>query len=129
MAKKIRIPKTMGACADLLFKTRRDRLKLAKAADALKADEVLIQEYIIKNLPKSRATGVSGKLATVTIKKKRIPVVVDWKKFYEHIRKTKNWDLMQRRLSNAAIEERWEAGKKVPGVDTHTIVSVGLSKI
>ena len=45
-----------------------------------------------------------------------------------HIRKTKDFSLLQRRLAAPAIKERWEAGKKVPGVEPFAILKVSVVK-
>ncbi len=123
------LPRTMGACADALYATRAARLILEKQADELKAREALIKDHIIETLPKSDAEGVAGHVARVAITKREIPRVVDWDKLYAYVRKTKDFSLLQRRLADAAIAERWDAGKEVPGVDRFTLMGVSVKKL
>lgn len=124
----MKFPKTMGACADMLFTTREARLKLQKEVDELARAEAALREYIINNMPKTD-TGASGKLARVSILTKQVPQVKDWDKFYAYVKKTGQFELLQRRLSDAAIRERWDNGAQVPGVEPFGAVVVSLHKI
>lgn len=124
-----KFPKAMGACADKLFELRNKRLAMQKEVDIISAEESALKNYIIENLPKSEASGVSGKLARVTIVVKQIPQVKDWEAFYKYVKKTGSFDLMQKRLTDAAIKERWEDGKKIPGVESFNAVSVSINKV
>lgn len=125
----MKIPKTIGACADLLYETKNKRLALQKQVDELAAFESSLKEHIINTLPKSDQTGAAGKVAKVSVVTKEIPQVQDWEAFYKHVKKTGDFELMQRRLADKAIQERWEHGKKVPGVGVFTAVTVSLNKL
>jgi hypothetical protein len=126
---KFKIPKALGAVADLLYATREKRLAIEKQAEALKAQESALKEHLIQTLPKSEAGGVAGKVARVTVISKPVPQVNDWDKFYAHIKKTGDFELLQRRLGEGAIKERWEAGKVVPGVEVFNAVTVSINKV
>jgi hypothetical protein len=126
--KPIKLPKTMGACADLLYETREKRLAAQKIVDDLAKQEAAVREHIINNLPKTD-TGASGKRARVSVVTKQVPQVKDWDKFYAHVKKTGQFELMQRRLADTAIRERWDNGKQVPGVEAFGVVSVSMNKI
>lgn len=124
----IKIPKTLGACADRLYKLREDRLKKQKEVDALVAEESAIKNHIIDTLPRSEASGVTGRVGRITINEKVVPRVEDWDAFYKHIAKTKAFELLQRRVSDTAVKERWEDGKKVPGIDGFNVKYVSVTK-
>lgn len=126
---KFKFPKTMGACADRLYELRQKRLEEQKKVDLIEAEEKALKEHIIQNLPKSEASGVAGKLARVTVVTKEIPQVEDWDAFYKYVKKTGNFDLMQRRLTDAAVKERWEAGEEIPGVKHFQVVTVSINKV
>jgi hypothetical protein len=126
---KYKFPKALGACADKLFELRNKRLAEQKKVDEIAAEESALKNHIIENLPKSEASGVAGKLARVTVVTKQIPQVKDWDAFYKYVKKTGSFDLMQKRLTDAAIKERWEAGKEVPGVEHFNAVSVSINKV
>lgn len=126
---KYKFPKALGACADKLFELRNKRLAEQKKVDEIAAEESALKNHIIENLPKSEASGVAGKLARVTVVTRQVPQVKDWDAFYKYVKKTGSFDLMQKRLTDAAIKERWEAGKEVPGVEHFNAVSVSINKV
>lgn len=126
---KFKFPKAMGACADRLYQLRQKRLEMQREVDKVAAEESALNEHIINTLPKSEASGVAGKLARVTVVTKQIPQVKDWDAFYKYVKKTGQFDLMQRRIAGAAIKERWEAGKEVPGVEHFNAVSISINKV
>lgn len=126
---KYKWPKSMGLCADKLYELRQARLTQQKIVDALEAEEKALKEHIINTLPKSETSGVAGKVARVTVVSKDVPQVKDWDLFYKHVKKTGEFELMQRRLSDSAINERWDSGKKVPGVEAFKVTSISLNKV
>ena len=122
-----KFPKSMAACADLLSEYRQERLDADKAAAELKSRENALIEHIVNNLDKASA-GAVGKKFTVRVVTKDKPVVKDWPKFYAYIQKHNAFELLQKRLGEKAIEERIDAGKKIPGVGNFTAVTVSLTK-
>lgn len=127
--KEFRIPKTLGACADLLYETRNKRLELGKQVAELEAQEGKLKAYLIDNLPKSEAQGITGSKARVTLNPKTIPTVENWDDFWSGFRKDRDRDLFIKRLNDAAVKERWDAGKEVPGVGKFETTSVSVTKI
>lgn len=128
-AKPFKIPKSLAACADLLYSTRQARLDMQKQVDALKEQENALRDYVIENLPKSNATGVAGKLARIQVVTAIEPVVEDWDALYKTIKRTGHFDLLNRALNRSAVRERWNAGKTVPGVGEFTAVKVSINKL
>lgn len=126
---KFVVPKTVGACADLLMELRTEKAKAQKEVDDIAAKISILQEHLIAVLPKSEQTGAVGKIAKALVKVTQEPVVKNWDAFYAYVARTKSWDLLQRRLSGAAVKERWEAKKQVPGVETEAIIKVSVTKI
>lgn len=126
---KYKFPKKIGECADKLYLLRQKRLETQKLVDALEAEEKALKYHIIMTLPKSEASGVAGKLARVTVVNKSIPQISDWEQFAKYLKKTGDFDLIQHRLSPASVEERWEAGKEIPGVGEFKATTVSINKI
>lgn len=127
--KNYKFPKSMGLCADKLYQLK-PKIKAANATlDELKREEIALKEHIIDRLPKSQASGISGKIANTRVNRKAVPQVKDWTKFYKYLKKTGNFFMLQKRLSNAAIEEVWDNGKKVPGVESFDVISVSCTKL
>lgn len=125
----MKFPKELGACADLLYKMKADRLAQSKKLEAMEKDEKELKEHIIATLPKSKASGVAGKVARVTVTNKEIPQVEDWTKFYSYVKKHNRFDLMQRRLAEKAVNDMLDEGEKVPGVRVFKTPVVGLNKV
>lgn len=126
---KYKFPKALAACADKLYELRAKRQAAQKVADEIEAEEKAIKAHIIDNLPKSEASGVAGKLCRVTAVTKEIPQLKDDEAFFKYVKKTGRFDLMQRRLSDAAIKEIWDAGKEVPGIAHFNAVTLSINKI
>lgn len=127
-APKLKIPKSLGACADALFEAKQERLALEKVVEAMKANETALTEHIINNLPKGD-TGACGKHHKAVVVTESIPRVENWDATYKYIKRTGAFELLQRRLNNAAVKERLEDGKTVPGVGSFTAVKVSLTKV
>ena len=131
MAKPKAFPKSMGACADLLFKTREARLMADKVAQELKAEEERLKLHIIDNLKKDD-TGAAGKHHRVQVVRKRKYRVdpMKWDNFFVWVSKNKRFDLLQKRISEGAVKETVEEGrKKIPGVEPFDYVDVSLTKV
>jgi hypothetical protein len=124
-----KFPKTVAACADKLWKIRESRLAQQKIADELEKEEKALKAHIIENLPKSEASGISGKIANVAIRMKEVAQVKDWEAFYKYVKKTGSFELLQKRLNDSAILERVENGKPVPGVGSFNVVTLSLTKV
>lgn len=125
----LKLPKTLGATADLLLEIKNKRLAADKAAKVLKKQETWLGNFFIDRLPKDDARGSAGKLARVTLFPKVKPTVEDWDKFYAYIAKTKSWELLQRRVGEKAIQERWDAKKEVPGIGRYDFIAVSVTKL
>ena len=128
-APPLKLPKSLAACADLYSTLRDERLAKDKEAAKLKEQEEFVKQYLIDNIPKSEATGVSGKVAQVSVVRKKVPKVGDWAKFQAHILKTKDFSLLNRAINKKAITERWDANKAVPGVEAFDVVELSLHKL
>ena len=124
----LKVPETLGACADLLFDIKSKRLALEHEAEEWQKQETMLTEHIIRVLPKSDR-GAVGQHHQVQVVTKVKPRVTDWVAFFKFVRRANAFEFLQRRVSEGAVQERWEAGKKVPGVDTFTVVGLSLTKV
>lgn len=126
---EFKVPKQLGACADLLYTTREQRYGLQRQVTELEEREKSLKDYIIETLPKSQSTGVAGKLARVAVTTKEVPQAEDWEALQGYIKGHDAFDLVQRRLNSKAIEDRLEAGEVIPGVAMFKVVSVSIKKV
>lgn len=125
----LKIPKSLNACVDLYDKIREERLALAKEVSALGEKESELREHLINKINKSDGAGVVGTRKRAIVVTDPVPVIEDEKKFGAFARRKGNEDLLVQKPNMKAIEERWEAGKKVPGVGTFNVVKLSLKKI
>jgi hypothetical protein len=125
---KFKEPKTTGEASDRLYVVKNKRLAKEKEAKELKAQETALSNWLIDNLPASKADGVVGKLSKSVINTSTIPIVEDWDAFWKFVFKEKASEFLQRRLSTDAVKERWELGKSVPGVGKFDSKKVSVTK-
>ena len=127
--KAFEVPAKLGACADLLYQLRAERILIERQADEIKKKETQLKEHLIEKLgTEMAAEGVVGELATVRVLPDTIPVVNDWESLAEYIIKNKAVDLLQRRLSNEGVKARWENGKAIPGVEKMLTKKLSITK-
>lgn len=127
--KKLVIPKNLGAQADLYDTIREERLEIESRAEELKKQETQIKEHLIEALKKAKMTGAAGSRVRADIDKKEYPTVTDIKKLYAHIKKTGEFDLLNRAVNAKAVKERWEAKKTIPGVGKFTKSTLSITRI
>ena len=128
MEKKYKFPKTLGTCADKLYKLRDQKRLAQRVVDAVADEYRALSDHIINTLPKERLSGAQGKVGKVAVIVKEVPQYEDKREFFEYIKKEDRFDLMQGRLSSRAIQDMWEAGEDVPGIMKFNAVSVSLTK-
>lgn len=129
LVKKFAGAKTLAARADLLYKVTNGELKEARRKfteieDFTKKLKAFFLQEIQGDLH-----GVSGKFARAEVKLFTEPQVDDWDKFYAHVKKKGEFDLLSRAIGKKAIEERWANGKEVPGVGHYEGKKLSLTKV
>jgi hypothetical protein len=126
------MPTSIGLCADEYHALRQLRLAMEKETAAVKAREDEVEDYIINNLSKSDDTGAAGKFYRAQIKVDTAPKLAEgagWQALTAHVARTGEFDLLQKRLNNTAVKDRWDAGADVPGVERMRVVKVSITKI
>jgi hypothetical protein len=123
----------IGAVADLLYDLR----QTDKLLGTLRApfDDVIgpavkaLEEHFVQTLAVGESSGVQGHAARVQVTESLVPVVEDWPKFYAYIGRTKSYELLNRAVNRASVQERWEAKKQVPGVGVFHAKKVSCTKL
>lgn len=103
-----KLPKSLGACVDLYYDLRQERLTYSKGVDERKAKETFVSEHIINNVPKGDA-GAVGKRFKGIVRTDDQFQAEEWDKLYAYIRKEGAFDILNRALNQAAIEDRTNA--------------------
>lgn len=119
----------LAILVDFFAKVREKRLKADKHAKALKTQENEVEAEIIEELQKAGLSKVGGKIASVTLQEQHKPIVRDWPALYDYIRDNDAFDLLHRRLTEAAVKERVEDGVNVPGLGTFVVPKLSVSKV
>lgn len=128
------LPPQLGGVVDLYKDVRDLRLQMEKQVEPIKARETELREFIISNLAKSASeggnTGVAGQRYRAQVTVKRVPRVVDWGVLFAWIRKNDRFDMLQKRLSEAAANEWMEAEQRVlPGAEIVNVPDVSVTKV
>jgi len=106
---------------------REKRLLMQKQVDAVSKFEGELKNALIDAIPKSGDGIVAdGYSAVVTTKTK--PTVKDWAAFHEYVANTGRFDMLQKRLADAAVTdtEGWES---LPGMGTFNVVDLSVTKV
>lgn len=122
-------PEALGALADEYASVQAQRLAADKVAAELKAKEEQLHAAILSELREQQLTAIGGKNVLVRVSQSLVPVVTDWDDFYKHILVTKDFSLLERRVSKAACKERWEDSAEVPGVSKYTVYRLSKSQV
>lgn len=128
-ADTFKMPKSLALCADAFYLTRQRRYAMQREIKNLETYEHALRERIIRDLPKGDATGIAGRVARVTRTEREQPQVVDWDKLYAYIKKRDAWELLQKRLSDGAVRERWDDDLDVPGVTSFIVIGLSVEKL
>lgn len=119
----------LGDIVDMLYKLRMERAALSKLEDAVHKTETQLKEHCIKQFKKPDLQGARGKIAVAELKPKVVPQMKDWRKFCTYVKRENAFDLLQRRLNELAVKERWDNNKAVPGVDRFNTVVLSVNKV
>lgn len=126
------IPKTEAQVADRWITLMDQRLALQKEVAAIEAEEKFLKAWIIDNLPRSRATGIAGKLVQVNIVDKERGEIKDYDAFCAYVARNRSkgaFALLNRALNSKALSEYWAVGKEVPGVERVPYKSLSFSRL
>jgi len=123
----MRVPKTLGARIDKLFEMRTARLAAQKAVDAMREEEGVLSGLVLDHLAAERSEKASGKLATASRVMKTVGKVHDWPKFQKYVAEHDAFDLLQRRVNDAAYRDRLELGERVAGIDPENVLTLSLT--
>lgn len=105
-----------GAQIDSLFALREKKRALESAANEVASQISVAETELMETMAANGVDKMTGKLASVSISTSIVASDIDWDELWKYILKTKNTQLLQRRVSDPAYREILEMGKKVPGV-------------
>jgi hypothetical protein len=118
----------LGSTIDQLYELREQRLALDRKVKEMKEEEVRIREQIFELLAAAGLKRASGGIATAGITVKVVPLVEDWDLVHDYIRKTGEFDLLEKRIGKTAWRARVEDGIDIPGVSAVEDVDISLTR-
>lgn len=114
---------------DAYQRQREARLAKEKEAEVLKAAESQLKEAILSTLRESETEAIGG---TTHLAKRVVqdePTVEDWDVLWDHVLATREFDLIQRRVTPTAVKERWDQDVEVPGIGSFPVEKLSLTKL
>ena len=106
---------------DARLEANRAAAKATSAAEAAKIE-------LIAKLQEHELSAAGGLNIIAEIKEKEVPTVNDWQSFYEYIKITGAWDLLQKRVGIKAANLRWADNVEIPGLTKTTILTLSRRK-
>lgn len=127
------LPKTLGTTADKLYELAESIKILKKRHDdemkKLRGRQRVLEAHATALLAKERTDTASGKVGIIERQTVVKPIVNDWGRLYRYIEEQSTFDMLQKRLNEAAIKERWADGIVVPGVERAMIFRLSVRKV
>ncbi len=103
----------------------------AKVKDAIAGLNAELKEFnktkddldyqLLSKLDEQGLSRTANDKASVSINQDLVPDVTDWDALYEHISATKDYSLLQRRVSSTAYKELLKLEQEVPGLQPREI--------
>lgn len=125
---KAKPPKGLGPRADQLQELDEVRKAAEAVAAALGERANALKDELLAAMRKANTKEISGAHGRATYKTKTIYNVVDWTKLYAFIKKNDAFHLLQKRLAVAAVAERLDDKKPVPGVASGSVLVLDIAK-
>jgi len=107
---------TINKLLDELSDVRGQVKSLQEQERELKRRQSDIEFSLVSQLEDQGVDRVGNNVCTVSIKKEIVPTVEDWDQVHQHIIDTKQFELLQKRMSSVAFRELLTMGMNVPGV-------------
>ncbi len=123
----IKPPKSLGACADVLWDMQQKRYALQHDVTAMKADETVIKDHLIANVA-AGDEGAVGSHHVATIEPAVVPQIEDWDKVCAWMIKKKDFSIIKREIIASRVADLMDEGIKIPGIVGFTVKKVHLSK-
>ena len=122
-----------GALADALYDLKGLSKLLSSITapfdDFLPATVKAVEDHFVNTLAVGESSGVQGFMSRVQVTESAVPTLDDPQKFYAYVRKNNAFELLNRALNRAAIQERWDLKKQIPGVGVFHAKKVSCTKL
>ena len=114
---------------DLLAETAkvRNQIKVVQSEEKLlKSQQRELESQISIRMQEQGLDKISNDICTISLKNEIVPTVEDWDQLHEHIIKTNQFELLQKRMSATAYRELIASGIDVPGVKSTELTRINF---
>lgn len=111
---------TLGAATDKMWALREEKRALAVEEKRIDTELKELETTIFGLMDAQDTRKAEGKKAGVSIGEAIVANVEDWDALWPWIAKTKNFHLIQKRVSDPGMRELWSLKKVIPGVQPFT---------
>lgn len=111
---------TLGATIDTMWGLREKKRALDAQVKTLEGEIKDLESTMFELLDAQDTRKAEGKNASVSIGESVVCTVEDWDALWPWIAKTKNFHLIQKRVSDPGMRELWGMGKVIPGTQPFT---------
>jgi hypothetical protein len=112
---------------DEYLSARAERLEKAKELKNLEEKEGGLKKTLIDMMIESGAKCIGGSKGVVNRKRKYKPTAKSWDAIYDYIWQNRAFDLLQKRLAEAAVKLRWDDQIPIPGVEAFPVDDLTVS--
>jgi len=121
-----KLPAAIGKKVDRYFVLLKERLALDKKVKAAKVKENAVRDQIIDALNKEKLDSAKGSLGTVSLTRPEVGQPDDWPVIFSWIKKTGNFDILKRGLSQSGLNDVFAHDPKIkkkgiPGISIVTV--------
>jgi len=118
--------RNLNALLDELASVRGEIKGLQEQEKVLKLRQNDLDSEIIRKMEDQGLDQIANDLCTVSKKKEIVPTVEDWDVLHQHILDTKQFELLQKRMSATAFRELLQMGTPVPGVKATELTKINF---
>jgi hypothetical protein len=112
-----------------LVDIRKQKADLAAQIKDLNTTEASLEKDIMHAMNEAGTFRAASDVGhTVNMAKKAHPAIVNWDDFYNYLAETRNFDLIQKRLSGPAFRDRWDQGVAIPGASSSEVWELSITQ-
>lgn len=124
-----RLTGTLGSAIDQAHALREEKRAAAAVVKEIEERIAAHDEVLFARLDEAETSKGEGKKASVSISTAIVANVTDWEALWPWIAKTKNFHVVQKRLSDPAVRELWDLKKTLPGVQPFSKRTLNLRSL
>ena len=118
--------KNLNTLLDELASIRGEIKSLQEQEKILKLRQNDLDSEIIRKMEDQGLDQIANDVCTVSKKIDVVPTVEDWDVVHQHILDTKQFELLQKRMSATAWRELLQMGQAVPGVKATELTKINF---